>query len=358
MSKSKHHMRKQLVRSTLGVLFVIAFSLLCWSAAYFITWSLYRKINAPSSDFAKYIINATLSFFIFGGGMFLFSWFVRPRQMAFFHSIIEALRRIAKGDFKVSLDVPGGPDNQFGELVNSINHMAQQLNQMEEMRQEFISNVSHEIQSPLTSIHGFARVLRNDKLNHDERLYYIGIIEAESMRLSKLSDNLLKLTSLESEHHPFVPKRYRLDTQLRHHILACEPQWRSKSIGVEASLEPTTIIADEDLMSQVWINLLHNSIKFTPDGGSITVELRMQGKDAIIRISDTGVGIPEEDLKYVFERFYKADKARNRAISGGGLGLAIVKKIITLHQGNVRVESRLQEGTTMTVTLPVEQAHP
>jgi signal transduction histidine kinase len=223
---------------------------------------------------------------------------------------------------------------------------------MEKMRQEFISNVSHEIQSPLTSISGFARALRDTRLSEEERAHYLDIIETESIRLSKMSDNLLKLTSLESEHHPFEPKRYRLDKQLRAVVLACEPLWLDKSIDMDVSLEEGEIDADPDLMNQVWGNLIHNSIKFTPRGGTIGVELQFRDGEAAVRISDTGIGIGEEDLPRIFERFYKADKSRNRAGGGSGLGLSIVKKIVDLHHGSIDVQSRPGEGTVFTVRLP------
>jgi two-component system phosphate regulon sensor histidine kinase PhoR len=139
------------------------------------------------------------------------------------------------------------------------------------------SNVSHEIQSPLTSISGFSRALQNEGLSTEERNHYLVIIETESKRLSKLSDNLLKLTSLESKQHPFDPKAYRLDKQLRKVVLACEPQWVEKGIEMDIDLGEVEIVADEDMMNQVWVNLIHNGIKFTPIGGTIRIELQQQG---------------------------------------------------------------------------------
>ena len=166
-------------------------------------------------------------------------------------------------------------------------------------------------------------------------MHYLGIIEKESARLSKLSENLLKLTSLESDHHPFERRRYRLDKQLRSLILACEPQWHDKGIDMDVSLEDVSIEADEDLLSQVWLNLLHNSIKFTPAGGTIGVRLKRNGQEA-----------------HIFERFYKADRSRDRSTGGSGLGLAIVKRIVEMHTGSVAVQSAPGTGTTFTVRLP------
>ena len=155
--------------------------------------------------------------------MWIFSKFAPQRRMDFFTMMIDAMQRISKGDYNIKLanQFEHKKNHPFGKIVESINEMAVELNQIEEMRQEFISNVSHEIQSPLASINGFANVLKQNHLTLEEREHYLGIIETESLRLANLSDNLLKLTSIESQHHPFEPVPYRLDKQIRnnHFIL-------------------------------------------------------------------------------------------------------------------------------------------
>jgi signal transduction histidine kinase len=230
--------------------------------------------------------------------------------------------------------------------------MALQLDQMEKMRQEFISNVSHEIQSPLTSIRGFACALQQNDLSAEDRRHYLDIIEAESMRLSKLSANLLKLASLESDQVRFEPKPYRLDTQIRSLILASEPQWAGKRLEMDVTVDEANIIADEDLLSQVWINLLHNSIKFTPEGGSVRVALQRRADRLEVTIADTGTGIAPEDQPHIFERFYKADPSRRRSEGGSGLGLSIAKKVVELHRGTIAVRSQPGAGAAFTVELP------
>jgi signal transduction histidine kinase len=162
----------------------------------------------------------------------------------------------------------------------------------------------------------------------------------------------LKLAALESEHAKFEPVVYPLDKQIREVILACEPQWSDKGIDMDVSLEEITITADQDLLSQVWINLIHNSIKFTHAGGEVYVALRQQGDDVEFCIRDTGIGIAERDQARIFERFYKADKARDRSVSGSGLGLSITQKIVEMHKGTIVVQSKLGEGTQFTVRLP------
>lgn len=344
------------------VLAVLCLLFLCWTAAFFITsWLLHAFSINRLSFYMREIVDSFLGFFLFGLIMYGISQisFVQKKQSLFFRPLIDAMKKMSQGNFNIDLssykEEIGNRNHPFHEIVESITQMAKELGEMEQMRQEFISNVSHEIQSPLTSISGFAHALKNDHLSHEERRQYLQIIEMESIRLSKLSENLLKLTSLESAHPPFQPKTYRLDQQLRRVILSMEPQWRNKDLEMDVSLNKMTIHADEDLMDQVWINLIHNSIKFTPNNGKITVKTLKKDTDTIeVIIKDTGIGMTKEVQMRIFERFYKADPSRNRSKGGSGLGLSIVKKIIEMHKGDIQVESSPKEGTEMKVILPIK----
>jgi two-component system, OmpR family, phosphate regulon sensor histidine kinase PhoR len=342
---------KRFFQHLFGMVFFLAFASFGFSSGYVIVSGVYRLFHFQTSDYFRHMASVIISLLVMSLVGYLFSLFTRSRRRNLFHEVLDALSRMAKGDFNVYLELNAGKRNQFTSLVDHINHMAKQLKQIEEMRQEFISNVSHEIQSPLTSIMGFAQALQYNQLTNEERSHYLGIIEMESKRLSKLSDNLLKLTSLESEHHPFERHSYRLDQQLRTIILACEPHWIEKDLELDVSLEKVIIIADEDLMSQVWTNLIHNSIKFTPRLGTIRIHLEKVDEKTIVKIADTGIGISKKDQIHIFERFYKADKARDRSKGGSGLGLSIVKKIIEMHNGTICVESEEGQGTTFTITL-------
>jgi signal transduction histidine kinase len=260
------------------------------------------------------------------------------------------MKRITQGDFSVVMEV--GKNDPFSELAETINKMAHELGTIENLRQDFIANVSHEIQSPLTSISGFAELLRNKDITVEERTHYIDIIEAESKRLSNLSDNLLKLSSLDADATPLSLSKFRLDKQIQSSILMLEPQWSDKNLDISLELEPINILGDENLMAQVWINLLHNSIKFTPDGGTINIILSTEELEVVCRIADNGMGISEEDKLHIFERFYKVDKARDRNLGGNGLGLSLVKKIVELHKGSIHVESEVGKGTVFRINLP------
>ncbi|MFC5468124.1 sensor histidine kinase [Cohnella suwonensis] len=272
-------------------------------------------------------------------------YLVRPIKM-----LTKATKKIAAGDYRAQVQVK--QKDELGILAGSFNRMVRELRQIEQMRQEFVSNVSHEIQSPITSIRGFSTTLLQEDIPADDRKRYLSIIAAESERLSRLSEDLLKLASLESEHHPFTPESFRLDEQLRRTVIAAEPLWSQKNLDIDLELQEVFVNADEDQLAQVWTNLLTNAIKFTPPGGRISIELTKRDKESTVRMTDNGIGIAEEDVHRIFRRFYKSDKARNRSQGGSGLGLAIVQKIVSLHQGRIDVHSQFNHGTMITVTLP------
>jgi two-component system, OmpR family, phosphate regulon sensor histidine kinase PhoR len=350
--------RKRSKLSGMGwFIFMLALLIGMFSASFYLTGYLYKIIHVNPSAVLVQIVNSLSGLFFSGLIVSLVIKIASAHgwlpERNVFNPIVEALEKIAKGDFSVRLE-SANPDNQMvGVLANSINNMALELEQMENLRQEFISNVSHEIQSPLTSIGGFAQALQNDQLGLEERHHYLSIIETESRRVSRITEDLLKLAALESEHAKFEPKPYRLDKQVRSLILACEPQWEDKKLEMNVSLEEVVVTADEDLLSQVWTNLIHNSIKFTPEGGKVWIDLQQQGEAVEFKIRDSGFGIAPEDQARIFERFYKADRSRTRSNGGSGLGLAIAKKIVELHGGKIGVESDPGTGTTFMVRLIV-----
>jgi len=337
----------------LGVLAFVAGIVLAWIAAYYVSGAAYVSLALHPAPLVRQVVTSFLGILILAVPAVIVSFVQRPREAAAFRSILAAIRRIAQGDFRTRVDTElAGSAHPFTQLVHSINDMAEDLLRMEALRQEFISNVSHEIQSPLTSIGGFARALHDESLSREERLRYLAIIETESERLSKLSDNLLRLTALESEHPPLDPKPYRLDVQLRRVILAAEPQWQSKDIDMAVESPPLTLVADEALMEHVVANLVHNAVKFTPAGGTIQVRARLVEGMVLVDVADSGIGIAPEDQERVFERFFKADRSRERAQGGSGLGLSLAKKIVELHSGSIGVESSPGHGATFSVSLP------
>lgn len=273
-----------------------------------------------------------------------------------FKTIFNAIDRISNGDFSVFIENGEFKHNQYNHLMKKlalkVNKMAKELSNMETMRQDFVSNVSHEIQSPLTSIQGFAALLKNENLSHEEKGSYLEIIDMETKRLSKLSNNLLKLSALDSGTKELQIKSYDLGKQLRNAILLLEPQWSKKNIEFEVECPKMIIEADEELMSEVWINLLNNGIKFTPCDSKMYVCIKKDNGNIEAAIKDSGVGVSKEEQRRIFERFYMIDKSRKRELGGNGLGLAITKKIVDLHGGEIRVESEINKGASFIVSIP------
>jgi two-component system phosphate regulon sensor histidine kinase PhoR len=279
----------------------------------------------------------------------------------------EALLRIARGDYTVQIPVDGlreGGPRQFHQMAENLNAMAGSLAKMEELRRQFVADVSHEFQSPLTSILGFAQALQSPGLSEALRVRYLGIVEAEARRLSRLADNLLRLNALEDRDGAPDPAKFRLDVQVRQVLVALEPQWSAKALYLDADLDDVETVGNEGLWAQVWTNLVHNAIKFTPEGGAITVRLR-GGAGWTVEVEDSGIGLTAEQAARVFERFYKADVARSSLgapgqPAGNGLGLALVHRIVVLHGARVEVESPgLGRGAVFRVTSgPSDQGRP
>lgn len=352
MKKRKRMSKLKMLKVTGAIIALFSFLTIIWSIAFYVATSILNALEIHVSSFVAFLISDMVGFVFIVLIWTLFGILMRPKRQAMIWTIIEPIQKIAKGDFSVKIRNEEKYDGEIGVLVKSINDMTDELNAMEKMRQEFVSNVSHEIQSPLTSIKGFARALQDDNLSEEKRKHYLTIIETETTRLSKLSQNLLKLTLLESEE--YTPERvtYRLDQQLKQIVLNSEPLWAEKEIELELNLGKVLITADQESMSQVWINLIHNSIKFTQSGGTIIIQLQEHEKLVEVRIRDSGIGISEKQKQHIFERFYKADSSRNRAYGGSGLGLAIVKKVLDLHQGEIKVESEEGNGTEFIVCIP------
>lgn len=266
-------------------------------------------------------------------------------------TLTRATKRIAAGDFNVKLNIK--QTTELGTLARSFEEMMQDLQQLEQMRREFVANVSHEVQSPLTSISGYAQALKNVDLPDPDRGRYLDIIISEAKRMSKMSDSLLKLTMLESQSHQLQLATRDLDEQIRRVIVALQPQWSARDIHFELDLQKVQVLADHDQLNQVWTNILGNAIKFSNDQGTIHVRMERDLRHVTVNISDQGIGIPLEDQKRIFERFFKADRSHSRKYDGSGMGLAIVKQIVSLHQGDIRVKSKPHQGTTFIISLPI-----
>jgi len=260
-----------------------------------------------------------------------------------------ATKKIAAGNYHLKLKV--NRHDEIGRLARDFAIMSDSLSQTEEKRQEFVSNVSHEIQSPLTSIQGFSQALREEDLPVEMSNRYLSIIESESKRLSALSKQLLTLSELEQETEEIEKQTVDVSQQLKEVISITEWQWREKNIVIEMDIEDGYVTGDPGLLQQVWMNLITNAIRYSDEGDKITVQLINEKENIRVNIEDTGVGIAEHQIPHLFDRFFKVDKARTRTENSTGLGLSIVKKIIERHHGTIMVDSELGKGSVFQVIL-------
>lgn len=260
-----------------------------------------------------------------------------------------ATEKVAKGDFNVIVE--DIPESETGELIENFNVMVKELQKNEILKNDFISNVSHEFKTPLSTIQGYATLLQDESLNEEDKQKYTQIIIESTTKLTALVNNILKISKIDNRKITIETNVYQLDEQIRESILSLENMWANKNIDFDINLESIEIVSDENLLSNVWNNLLSNAIKFSDNNGKISISLTKDDNNAIVSIKDYGCGIKEEDIPYIFDKFYQTEKSHN--IEGNGLGLALVKKIVTLLNGSVTVNSNINEGSEFIVTLPL-----
>lgn len=267
------------------------------------------------------------------------------------NKIVRQMNRLAAGDYKVRLHFgkPLGNYPVIAEFSDGFNRMAEELQNTEILRSDFINNFSHEFKTPIVSIVGFTKLLRKGNLPEDQQAEYLRIIEAESIRLAQMATNVLNLTKVENQKILTDLTEYNLSEQLRSCILLLIEKWEEKNIEFAVDFREHTIYANEELMKQVWINLLNNAVKFTPNGGLIEIHITEKNGAITVSIMNTGSEIAPEHQKKIFNKFYQVDESH--ATEGNGIGLAIVKRITELHKGTVSVSSG-HGSTTFTVSIP------
>lgn len=269
--------------------------------------------------------------------------FLRPVR-----ELSKATEAVSQGNFSVRVSVPR--NIEMRKLVENFNHMTRDLGSIETLQREFVNNVSHEFKTPLASISGFARLLGSETLDEGQRREYAAIIAEESDRLSSLAVTILKLTRLDNVTVPPEVTEFALDEQIRQTIVLLAGEWGAKDIDMVVELAPAQINNSAELLREVWMNLLTNAIKFTPEGGRVFVRLEDSLDKLVVEVEDTGCGMTEEVRRRVFERFYQGDSSHS--LGGNGLGLALVKRILELCGGSVEVESIPGEGALFRVILP------
>ena len=265
--------------------------------------------------------------------------------------LIEGMHRLSSGDYSARMNIgkPFGDYSVMRKISDSFNTMANELENTEVLRSDFINNFSHEFKTPIVSIAGFAKLLKRGNLTEEQKAEYIDIIEEESMRLSYMATNVLNLTRVENQTILTDVKPYNLSEQLRSCILLLEDKWAKKNLEMYIDFDEYMISANEELLKHVWINLFDNAVKFSPEYGTLEIKVTQDDESISVSVSNNGPSIPPESRDKIFNKFYQADESHSSA--GNGIGLAIVKRVTELHGGEVLVS--IEENlTTFTVTLP------
>ena len=270
------------------------------------------------------------------------------------NELINKMNRLAAGDFKTRLKFGKAISSRTAakELTTSFNTMAEELENTEILRSDFINNFSHEFKTPIVSITGLANLIECGNLTEEQRTQYARAIREESMRLSSMASNVLNLTKVENQRILTDVTRFNLSEQIRSAVLLLEEKWAAKKVELQIEFDEYTVEANEELLKQVWINLIDNAVKFVTDSGVVALSLIDLGDELRVEVANTGSEIPVDKREKIFHKFYQADESH--ATHGNGIGLAIVKRIVELHGGEVGV--RCKDGvTTFAVTLPKKQ---
>lgn len=291
---------------------------------------------------------------LFGGIML---WFGAVHLTKPIGEVTGAVKRVASGDFTVHIDRKTQSSgeyeftNEIDELARNFNTMTAELNGMDYMRKDFISNVSHEVKTPVAAITGFTEILMEGGLSSKEQQEYLTLVNKESLRLSRLCENMLRMSRLDYQQIVVKKDKIRVDEQIRKCIIMLSEKWPDKSRDYEVDCGNLLITSDADLLMQIWVNLLDNAIKYSPEDSTIFINGRIEGNGLIVTIKDEGEGISPEKQSKIFDKFYQCEESHKK--QGNGLGLSIVKRIMELLGGSITCISEEGKGTIMEVKVPV-----
>lgn len=307
------------------------------------------------------ILEALLVGFVFSIAV---SLIVSKTLLSPIQGMTKAAEAMADGDFTRKIGVESGDEigilaQTFNDMASQIESMLEELKKAENLRREFVANVSHELRTPLTSIRTYAETIYEDNdIPKDTEEEFLRVIINESDRMTKIVQDLLDLSRFDSGNRKLNIEEFSIERSVRdvYTAVALEAKKRDHVLNLELEWKMPMIKGDRPRIEQVLMNIVSNALKYTPDGGRIDIFGTSLGTNIIIRIEDTGIGIPKADLERVFDRFYRVDKARSRESGGTGLGLSIAKEIIAMHGGNISIESEPGKGTSVTVTLPISGA--
>lgn len=284
----------------------------------------------------------------------ILAFFASKMFLRSINTLSDGMKKVSKGDFSVKIENKD-EDSEMGELIANFNKMVKDLGQVEMLKKDFISNVSHEFKTPLATIQGYSVLLQDKNLSQEERDSYVKYIVNATKQLSELTSNILKLSKLENSSGNIVKTRFDVSEQIRQAILFLETQWSIKNLDLDIDLAYAEMLADADLLMQVWLNIIGNAIKFSDYAGKIIIKGEQSSGYYTVTVTDYGCGMNESTLKRVFEKFYQGDNSHSK--EGNGLGLALVKKILDVSGGSIKAESKEGYGSTFTISVPVAKAN-
>jgi signal transduction histidine kinase len=317
------------------------------AGAVYLSTPIPEVLSVRTSLIKLFLISVSIAVFVSVILIYIFSLrLTRPLKQ-----IRNAAKLIAGGEFQKRLNIKSR--DEIGELASSFNQMAVALQNLEEMRRGFIANVSHELRTPMTSIRGFIDGILDGVIPPERQAEYLKIVRDETSRLNRLVNDLLDLARMEAGETKLTIKSFNINELIRRCIIKLESIIEQKKLLVEANFEEEEmyVSADADAIERVVINLIHNAIKFTDENGVISLSTYSQKGKIYAAVQDTGIGIEEEELNMIWDRFYKSDKSRGKDKTGTGLGLAIIKNIISEHKQEIWVESKVGSGTKFIFTL-------
>lgn len=263
----------------------------------------------------------------------------------------QAMDRVAEGDFSVRLEEKSS-SKEIMEIYTGFNLMTHELSVTEILQTDFVSNVSHELKTPINAIEGYSTLLQDSENLSEDQQEYVEKILFNTRRLSSLAGSILLLSKLENQQIPTNQTDYRLDEQIRQSIVALEGAWVSKDIELDVEMDAVSYLGNEPMMRHVWDNLIGNAIKFSPAGSLITIRLQKERQELVFTVEDQGPGLTEEAQKHLFDKFYQADSSHRQ--EGNGLGLALVKRILTIEKGQVTAQNLPEGGCRFTVKLQMK----
>ncbi len=264
----------------------------------------------------------------------------------------DGMQDVSDGDFSIKIDT-NSPINEVKELYESFDLMVKELSATEILQSDFMSNVSHEIKTPVNAIEGYAMLLESEEITSEEQREYVDKILFNTKRLSELVGNVLLLSKIDNQAIPKNEKKFRLDEQIRQSIMQLESKWTDKDIELDVELDKVEFVGNATLLIHIWDNLINNAIKFNKQGGTVRLRLCNDVENIKFVIEDSGPGINEEALKHIYDKFYQGDSSHKQ--EGNGLGLALVKRIVDLYEGEIKVENLPDVGCRFTVVLPAMQ---